>query len=96
VGRAQKRGAVGGEAPTWRRPPSDQHSWGTRGGKGGRVERTVEKARGGRGCLRGAVVTRPGAGERQRGRGGSATVAMPLRSASSRVIGALHASHESG
>ena len=51
---------------------------------------------GGRGVVRGAVVTRPRAGARRRGRGGSATVALPLRSASSRVVGALHTRHERG
>jgi len=50
---------------------------------------------GGRG-VRVAVVTRPRAGARRRGLGGSTTVAMKLRPASSRVVGALHSCHERG
>jgi len=56
------------------------------------LRRSVERG----GGLRGAVVTRPCAGARRRGRGGSVTVAISLRSASWCVVGALLKRHENG
>jgi len=59
------------------------------------VKRTVEEVWGGPGGPAWCRGHTAHASARRRGRGGSVTITMPLRSASSRVVSALHTRHES-
>jgi len=82
---AQTRGAVGGEARTWRRSHLDQHSWGIRGGKGGRVEGTIQEVgEGGRGAS--VALWSHGPAKVQGGEGGVAARLMRRRCARRRRV----------